>query len=215
MDDQFDREAHLEAVRRRTEDPTLFTDAERRLQAITRNLAALNINRTAIALQETPSREGKFIWLRQLTATLAKATQGFVPCKAGCAHCCRMATLISTVEAEAIARVTGLPMTMPADEVFVRGDASAEQAQYEGQPCPMLKDERCSIYADRPFACRVHYSVDRDELLCRIVPGHPIRTPSLDAGRFHLLALLAHGDPMSVRLADIRAFFPPPGQPLP
>jgi Fe-S-cluster containining protein len=199
---------HLDAVRRRQADPDLFAGAERRLAAINKKMQALGINKTAQALQQAP-RARKFIWLRRVTGALGAAAAGIAPCKAGCSHCCHMATLISTVEAEAIAQATGLPLTMPPDEEFMRGDASAERAQYEGKPCSMLKAGKCSIYAERPFACRVHYSLDRDNLLCRIVPGTQIRTPSINPDRFHLLYLLAHGDPMSVRMADIRAFFPP------
>jgi Fe-S-cluster containining protein len=203
---------HMAAVRRRQQDPELFQGAERRLDAIHKKLRALGVNQAALALQDEPRIEGRFVWLRQIGTILAEAAKGHTPCRAGCAHCCHMATMISQQEAELIARASGRPLATPPPEAFEAATTveavKAEQRRYEGKPCPLLKDGQCSVYDSRPFACRIHYSLDRDNLLCRIMPEE-IRTPTMNTDRFSMLYWLAHGDPAAVQMADIRAFFPP------
>lgn len=207
----MDKDKHLDAVYRRMNDPTAHREHERRVAGISKKMLALGINETGLALQNEKTHTGKVIWLRQVTALLAVATKGYVPCKAGCSHCCHMATLVTVEEAQAIAAATGRKMTMPPPEVLNRTDDDIEldRKEYEGVPCTFLKDDQCSIYATRPHACRIHYSVDHDNLLCQIVPGHhEIRTPMVDPRQFNLLHLMTYDDPRAVRFADIRAFFP-------
>jgi Fe-S-cluster containining protein len=200
--------ADLEKIRARGVDPTLFVDAQKRVDKIKRNMLALHINEMAVALQDEPTRAGKFIWMRQMTDTLGKAVAGIVPCKDGCDHCCHMATNISIVEAQEIAEATGRAMVVPPDTDTI-GGIEADRVRYNGVPCVFLVEHRCSIYAHRPHACRVHYSVDRDDVLCEIVPGVQTRVPSLNNQNFNMLFLLAHGDPREALMADIRDFFPP------
>lgn len=208
----LDEAEHLEAARQRMNDPGARSEHARRAAAISKRMFELGINRAGLALQAEKTHIGKVVWLRRVSAILAEATKGYVPCKAGCAHCCHMATLVTIEEAEAIAAATGRKMTMPPPEVLNRSDdeIKLDRAEYEGVPCTFLKDGQCSIYQHRPHACRVHYSLDHDSLLCRIVPGHDeIRTPMVNPAQFNLLHMMTYDDPRTVRFADIRAFFPP------
>jgi len=104
-----------------------------------------------------------------------------VSCRMGCAACCRQLVPIAGVEAR---RIAALVEAMPEprrsairarfDEARARLDAAgllAKLADPEshgtdalvhagaeyfslGLACPFLEDELCSIYADRPVACR-------------------------------------------------------------
>ena len=92
-----------------------------------------------------------------------------VACRAGCAHCC------------------SVPVEVQAHEVFFAADhiqvnfspvdlaaVLARTADHRGkvavlpsaarasrrQPCALLRDDRCSIYAGRPAACRAHHTSD-------------------------------------------------------
>ncbi len=80
---------------------------------------------------------------------------------------------------------------------------------YIGVACPFLKNDRCSIYAQRPFICRTHYSMDEINLLCRL-DAEPALVPLLNASQWHAAFITAHHrlkDPNEMRLADIRDFF--------
>lgn len=194
---------HLEAVAARQSDPSLFTDGQQRQNAITSNLGKSDANAIGLMIQESLPRALKVIMLKKLTDELAKATKGIVPCKSGCSHCCHMATNITIEEAEALSKASCKPLTIPGtwdDKDIVQ--------RFEGIPCPFLVDSKCSVYDARPFPCRTHYSVDRDNLLCKIIPGHKIRTPNFNNEKFNLIAMLSYEDPQEVKFADIREFFP-------
>lgn len=105
-------------------------------------------------------------------------------CVAGCAHCCRQLVMVTPIEALSLAAlVDALP---PDDQTKVR-ERFAEAARTwatltepldSDEPvgaskkwfaakvaCPFLEDERCSIYADRPIACR-EWNVSSAAALC-------------------------------------------------
>ncbi len=93
-----------------------------------------------------------------------------IDCKAGCAHCCVVYVQVTPLEALHIARSL---LARPADEVAaLRKRVAAAHAKTAGrdahdriilaQPCPLLVDSRCSVYLDRPFACRGANSADVD-----------------------------------------------------
>lgn len=195
---------HLERVRARQSDPTAVLRWQDRVKTIEARLKASGANAMALLLQDETTVKGKVFWLNKLMDTLASATGEVVPCREGCSHCCNMATEITTDEAKVIAEASGRALLTPA--VF---NQEPNHAKYEGTPCPLLVDSRCSVYAVRPMACRLHNSVDDDNLLCQIVPGENIRAPSFDTSRFNILGLLAVGDLDKIQYADIREYFAP------
>jgi Fe-S-cluster containining protein len=104
-----------------------------------------------------------------------------VSCKKGCASCCRQLVPISEVEAGRLAQlVEDLPEPRGSqvrngfraarqrlaeagllDKLQTGGRWTKEEADQTGLdyfgigiPCPFLEEESCSIYADRPLACR-------------------------------------------------------------
>ncbi|MCW5747311.1 MAG: YkgJ family cysteine cluster protein [Alphaproteobacteria bacterium] len=104
-----------------------------------------------------------------------------ISCRPGCAACCRHLVLLSDIEARVLAELVA---SMPEPRrSAVRARFAAVQARmvqaglaetadnatdlptdhlqslayrYFGQriDCPFLEDEQCSVYADRPLACR-------------------------------------------------------------
>lgn len=135
--------------------------------------------------------------------TLPEAAQYHVQCTEGCAHastgCCSLIVLTELTEAEYIVArnredvARALPklleqharlVTELADVDIVRmfGDKAYEReaaARYHAlrMPCAFLDDERrCTIYRDRPIACRTHFVLSAPEL-CSIegeAPDHVI-----------------------------------------
>lgn len=194
----------IEEQAARTADPTLFPQAEKRMRAIDANLKASPLNAIASMVQSPKvPYASKVIMLRQVTDILAEATKGYVPCKDGCSHCCKMATNVTLDEAKLIAKHTGRELVIPETMNDDKGNAE----KYNAVPCTFLVNDRCSIYSVRPYACRIHYVVDRDNLLCEILPGEPVKQLMVDTMQFNMLHIAAFGLD-EYHFADIRQFFP-------
>ncbi len=73
-----------------------------------------------------------------------------ISCHAGCSGCCQHITL-AWVEAMALA--TALTKLPAATAEAIR--LQAQSAKADGS-CPLLLDNRCALYANRPIICRTH-----------------------------------------------------------
>lgn len=116
--------------------------------------------RSAGALARAADPEAAVAFVAQLHQALddvaARATAaGPAPaCRAGCAHCCRLPVQATDPELLHLARAVA---AWPAAE---RAALLARlQAHAPGQPCAFLRDERCTVYAWRPGACRKAHSL--------------------------------------------------------
>ncbi len=114
---------------------------------------------------------------RLVTALLARAPEGSVACRAGCAHCCHQVVAVSPPEALAIfdhlrrsrgaAELEILKARVRALHERARGLSSAERFSPE-HPCAFLEAGNCSIYEVRPLACRGVNSLDAAECESRL-----------------------------------------------
>lgn len=108
------------------------------------------------------------IWLRlralyQLIEELSAFFGEEVGCKRGCSHCCHMAVAVTSEEARMMGQAIGRkPRRAKPRAHYNDVDSSPNN------PCTFLVNNECSIYEHRPLACRVHYSVDIDGLLCSL-----------------------------------------------
>lgn len=197
----------LTTIRARESDPATFTEASQRAAPIKQRLDIHQMKKLAIRAQIAHNDPAKIIWLRRLADQLGPATKGIVPCGAGCSHCCHTPVLVSPAEAALIADESGAQLRQPG------GQALPNQTNYSyiGTPCPFLVDNQCSIYAARPFACRVHYSTDADNLLCQLVPGENIRAPYLNVDPWHVAYVMTFPPPEG-NYFDIRDFFSTPAR---
>jgi hypothetical protein len=97
---------------------------------------------------------------------VAKAANAgnLVECAAGCWFCCHQQIMVSAPEAVLLAqhireRALDVP-DLAAHAVAI--DGLAPPARYaKGLPCPLLQDQRCSVYDDRPETCRSYLSLSR------------------------------------------------------
>jgi uncharacterized protein len=90
----------------------------------------------------------------------ADADQPALACKPGCAHCCRL--LVHTTQPEVFALAQHMqqwPADELADTVQRLQDRVAAPADAESF-CALLVNQRCSVYAVRPAACRKAHSLD-------------------------------------------------------
>jgi Fe-S-cluster containining protein len=154
------------------------------------------------------SRQNPKTRLRALYRLIAEHTadvKGNVACRAGCSHCCHIGVPLNPVEARMIGDVIGRD---PRD--VGRGPPTFDQyGALEGvewgyhNPCTFLRDGMCSIYEHRPLTCRVHFNMDRDELLCKFT-GSTHQVPYMDLTQYRFAYVMIGG----VGLADIREYFP-------
>ncbi len=99
-------------------------------------------------------------WLRMMEAALAGQRGSDVPC-GSCTACCTSSQFIhiGPDEADTLAQIPGdllFPAPgLPPGHVLLGHD--------ERGHCPMLVDERCTIYAHRPATCRIYD--------CRVLPA--------------------------------------------
>lgn len=130
-------------------------------------------------------------------------------CKRGCNHCCHQSVAVPKSEAIAIAMATGKTLD-PSDQnglvpaLNIEGLAGLQQA-HKGSACPMLVDGACSIYANRPMACRQLINLDVDEMLCEIIPGESVPVPYADSTQIDV-CFAAHTGQETWR--DLRDWFP-------
>lgn len=196
--------ADLAKIRAREYDPAMERHAEATTEKIGSRIDVNRVNLFGSMARRVAGNANKVGLLRQMAGELTTAAKGLVPCSSGCSHCCHMPTLITVEEAAVIAQETGTVMATPTRYFEGRDDTT-----WLGVPCTFLgAGGRCTIYESRPFACRMHISIDRDSLLCEIVPGEEIRTPRIDLLIFDCHYVSAFGELEDVKLADIREFFP-------
>ncbi len=99
-------------------------------------------------------------WLVGMVQALAGEHGSDVPCD-GCTACCRASQFIH-IEPDEVATLARVPASLrfPAPGL---ADGHVVMGYDEHGRCPMLVDDRCSIYEDRPRACRTYD--------CRVFPA--------------------------------------------
>jgi Fe-S-cluster containining protein len=199
----------------RWNDPKTQDDARARL-ALVNVQAKRNEPRLTAQLKQmekAPAIKHKIYWLRQMAQTFAEAVAPHAACADACDGCCHQPVSVTLEEAQVIARETGAHMRMPSEW------STLPVMEYAGQPCPFLKDARCTIYEHRPMVCRLIFNMDADALLCQMVPGARSQAPYADHSVYKELYILAHVGKVKddealqaalkgLRMADLRQFFP-------
>lgn len=80
------------------------------------------------------------------------ALSNIVICKRGCSHCCKYSVNLSELEVEFIKK---------------KGKINKKKLIAGTDNCPFLKDNKCSIYAYRPYMCRAYVSVTDSPDWCK------------------------------------------------
>lgn len=90
---------------------------------------------------------------QHFTSAMKRSPDAF-RCGPGCASCCHRRIEVFAVEAEPIA--TELAMLAARDpDLRARIRRQADDPEHS-QICPLLVDDRCSVYDARPLICRSH-----------------------------------------------------------
>lgn len=164
------------------------------------------------AAQRARTAEQRVVWLHRFVDSVMLPIGEMAPCRAGYVSCCHVAVPVTTIEANLLAKVSGRTARHPYGAVPVQamttkeGSArvAAQASAHIGVPCPSLQDARCSVYEHRPNSCRTHFSLDVDDLLCRLIPGAEVPVPLVDSRPLQVMILSARP---TAALADIEGFF--------
>jgi Fe-S-cluster containining protein len=135
--------------------------------------------------------------LYNLTDDLYAFASRFTPCKKGCSSCCYYPVSISELEISYIEKVTKTK----------KNEVPIAARDFHGSPCPFLKNNACSIYSARPFACRKHIALTPTNTLCA---PELANTQSLAKIRFSNIELAyghIHAESSAPNLVDIRQAF--------
>ncbi len=159
------------------------------------------------------SLKSKYRHFVRLADRISEAVDKHSQCKRGCSHCCYISVGITETEAELIGEAIKTKPTTPKnsytlfDEHLIDGEEF--KAAYFGKPCGFLDGTDCSIYENRPIACRLHHNLG-DAFFCRVdVPIEESMVSTIDTRAITgaLMVQMIKKKP-GLRLADIREFFP-------
>lgn len=223
----------IAAIKGRSEALQADASLQDKVQAIARSMGPgrSDEQRLLSTAAAAPSTAQQIRWFRRAADRVVNAATGVTACKAGCAHCCYIAVQLTEREARVIAKESGRRLREPAPGESIRLTPviepgamdqamvdvaefqERESARHMGIPCPFLDVDpdgpigsgRCRIYASRPLTCRQLINLDRDDLLCHLVPGESVSAPYLDM-RLHAAAQLETFG-RGQRVADIRTWF--------
>ncbi|MEY4925227.1 MAG: hypothetical protein RL598_1746 [Verrucomicrobiota bacterium] len=138
--------------------------------------------------------------LDQAYATTPTKIRATVACRAGCGHCCSVPVEVQAHEVFFAAEYIQTHFT-PTDLAAVITRTAAhrtralnlthEQRTRLKQPCALLQDDHCSIYAGRPEACRAHHTNNAAACAAHAAdPTTPIEKNYIPALRARLFAVM-------------------------
>lgn len=185
-----------------------LTPAEAEQQAIqnlqrlngTTDLSGLRADLMA-ALQLPIAQKGRMNRALKVAQEMAKTVVPYSACRSGCSYCCHTSVAVSLLEAQMIGDAIGqAPLNVPPRQ------SREGIEQYHRQPCPFLKNSKCSIYSVRPMACRLMFNMADNPFFCNteIDPedSHVTQLNLKD------IELAFTGTFLEEGFADIRDFFP-------
>lgn len=137
-----------------------------------------------------------------LMEEISQARSGFVACGKGCADCCKINISITSLEAVQIAAATGHKLA-PIDRSIAH-----PTEKFYGQDCPFLANDVCTIYENRPLACRKHASYYMTNWACNAENKGNKDFPLLGFSGLDSALLMVSTERGRPVMADIRDFFP-------
>lgn len=145
-----------------------------------------------------------------LVDKMAGTYSEYVPCRKGCAHCCKVSVAVSLLEAVYITKMTGIePITR--SPKMMRKAGTPKGTDY----CPFLdrRTATCSIYEYRPLACRMFAAVDDHKGCESHSNAHWLMNSESNPLYTHIIEVMAHATASAANYtpytpyAEIRAWF--------
>ncbi|WP_232968485.1 YkgJ family cysteine cluster protein [Pseudomonas putida] len=192
-------------------DPAAPVSAAEATHQAQRNIALLNLDDTIDdpryefleALRSGLPHRAMLNRLKKASDKINAAAMPRSACRSGCSHCCHISVLISQSEADAIGTSIGrkprkLKERLPGVKV---------RDKWFKVPCTFLKKGRCSIYSERPLACRLMFNMSDTPYFCNTaIPPEESHVTMLDMRKLEegYAKVFLKQD-----WGDVRDFFPP------
>ena len=112
--------------------------------------------------------------LNESIVALAERQNAPVSCYKGCHWCCHQAVFANSYELHYLAGYIEKNFTAKErsdiverteEKYSVTSTLSEEEILKYKAPCPLLKDNACSVYAARPMACRIYLSTNLESCM--------------------------------------------------
>lgn len=184
-------------------DPVLHEQALQRARTISKRMPIKTLRNLLEKARKERELPKKIVWMHKLGEELSHTVTPHVACRTGCSHCCHQSVIITDAEASYIAAKTGATKHRP------RAWRYTGALEFTGMPCPFLNKKGCSIYAHRPFACRIYFNLDATPELCEHLPDGPNAVRNLNVDEYKDAFGQVQGLRETARTADIRDFFAP------
>lgn len=117
-----------------------------------------------------PSHE-RVIRIAKLADAAARMVRDQTPCRRGCSACCHINLPLGRTEAERLAKASGRELTAANALPAMAAALLRDDTRFYGVPCPFLKNDECSVYRDRPIACRTHHVIEESAAKCAVDEG--------------------------------------------
>jgi Fe-S-cluster containining protein len=153
--------------------------------------ASVVMARNLFALFEEAKRQGNisppvYFVLQKLDSTIQAFEKVPIACKKGCSHCCHIWVSASAPELLSIAKIVrargdeAIAKVREAHEATKQFDIGTRAGH--PYPCPMLKEDACTIYEFRPQGCRLAASGDAEICArsCRGLSDEKVPVPKLN-----------------------------------
>jgi hypothetical protein len=109
-----------------------------------------------------------------------------IACKEGCAYCCHLYVQVTPLEAIRLAQVVKAMAPAARDATIARVESAYARVRGKGAaarnlmalPCPLLVEGRCTVYGERPMACRGANSADVEACRANIASDSGPKVPA-------------------------------------
>jgi len=172
------------------------------VSAIPAELITLDDNIERQLAREPASLKSKLGKVYRIVDGGSAVAAPYVACRNSCSACCKMNVVITSLEAERLAAVSGRKLHQ------VSAPIRHPEGKFSGMACPFLDKDSCSVYDSRPYACRAHFTFDEDSYWCQPERSGAAAMPMVrfDGARQAYQAI-AEATKLG-GFADIRDFFP-------
>jgi uncharacterized protein len=137
--------------------------ALRNTERLNRHPEMLKVGSLLLQILESPlPAKQKLVKAKQIAGKLSDLIKPYAACKNKCSYCCNIAATITDLEAQTMARASGRRIDNPAPAI----PREASRMQWFRTPCPFLKAGKCSIYDERPIACRLLFNMADTPYYC-------------------------------------------------
>jgi Fe-S-cluster containining protein len=87
-----------------------------------------------------------------------------------CGNCCKeMSPLLDDEDIHRLSEIVGVPLDQVKRQYLVNDEVEHGKFVFRQKPCPFLKDNRCSVWQNRPKDCVSYPHLDKEGFVFRLI----------------------------------------------